>query len=273
MPAKVATAERALAATGLSAYVDIREGDARTTLRDLGDPVDFALIDGWLGTEPSLARQVVELVAPQLRGGDCVANDWAGAALWSPCPTAPTRRRPDRRHLLRLHPPRLGPRHRLSAHQGRTRRVQPHPGQTPRSPQHHRQLRRSRIHPYRYDCPSAHRSGDSGAQHRSHRPRPDRPGSGHRRRGRLSGLRRCPLDHRREDRCHRRRQPVASLDGALSPTCQTRAFRRRERGTTLRPSPRNRYRRDPTCAQWDPNVAEDAYGDWISVRHRPKDTR
>lgn len=66
VPAKVATAERNLAA-GLSAYVDIREGDARSALRDLGGPVDSDLIDGWLGTEPSLARQVVELVAPQLR--------------------------------------------------------------------------------------------------------------------------------------------------------------------------------------------------------------
>ncbi|MFI2241460.1 O-methyltransferase [Streptomyces chrestomyceticus] len=75
VPAKVATAERNLATAGLSAYVDIREGDARTTLRDLGGPVDFALIDGWLGTEPSLARQVIELVAPRLRVGGYVMND------------------------------------------------------------------------------------------------------------------------------------------------------------------------------------------------------
>ncbi|GAA0354072.1 hypothetical protein GCM10010319_34060 [Streptomyces blastmyceticus] len=75
VPAKVAAAKRNLAAAGLSDYVDIREGDARTTLRDLGGPVDFALIDGWLGTEPSLARQVIELVAPQVRVGGYVMND------------------------------------------------------------------------------------------------------------------------------------------------------------------------------------------------------
>ncbi|MFH8350581.1 O-methyltransferase [Streptomyces sp. NPDC018045] len=73
--AKVAAAKRNLAAAGLSDYVDIREGDARTTLRDLGGPVDFALIDGWLGSDPSLARQVIELIAPQLRVGGYVMND------------------------------------------------------------------------------------------------------------------------------------------------------------------------------------------------------
>ncbi|MEU3543675.1 hypothetical protein [Streptomyces paromomycinus] len=36
VPAKVATAECNLATAGLSAYVDIRAGDARTTRRDLG---------------------------------------------------------------------------------------------------------------------------------------------------------------------------------------------------------------------------------------------
>jgi hypothetical protein len=43
---KVATARHNLAEAGLANYVDIREGDGRQTLRDLGGPVDFALIDG-----------------------------------------------------------------------------------------------------------------------------------------------------------------------------------------------------------------------------------
>jgi predicted O-methyltransferase YrrM len=73
---KVATARHNLAEAGLASYVDIREGDGRQTLRDLGSPVDFALIDGWpLGSGPSLARQVIEVVAPQIRTGGFLMND------------------------------------------------------------------------------------------------------------------------------------------------------------------------------------------------------
>jgi predicted O-methyltransferase YrrM len=76
IPAKVATAKRNLADAGLADYAEIREGDARETLRDLGGPVDFILIDGWpLSAGPSLARQVIEIVAPQLRVGGYVMND------------------------------------------------------------------------------------------------------------------------------------------------------------------------------------------------------
>ncbi|HTB13439.1 MAG TPA: class I SAM-dependent methyltransferase [Bryobacteraceae bacterium] len=76
VPAKVAAARRNLADADLSDYVEIREGDARKTLRDLSGPVDFVLIDGWPHAEgPSLARQVIEIVAPQLRTGGYVMND------------------------------------------------------------------------------------------------------------------------------------------------------------------------------------------------------
>jgi predicted O-methyltransferase YrrM len=76
VPAKVAAAKRNLADAGLSDYVEIREGDARETLRDLDGPVDFILIDGWPRDEgPSLAREVIEIVAPQLRVGGYVMND------------------------------------------------------------------------------------------------------------------------------------------------------------------------------------------------------
>jgi predicted O-methyltransferase YrrM len=58
VPAKVATAMRNLSEAGLADYAEIREGDARRTLRDLGS-VDFALIDGWPRDEaPSLALEV-----------------------------------------------------------------------------------------------------------------------------------------------------------------------------------------------------------------------
>jgi predicted O-methyltransferase YrrM len=76
VPAKVATAKRNLTDAGLSDYAEIREGDARQTLRDLGGLVDFALIDGWpLDEGPSLALQVIKIVAPQLRVGGYVMND------------------------------------------------------------------------------------------------------------------------------------------------------------------------------------------------------
>jgi predicted O-methyltransferase YrrM len=76
VPAKVDAARRNLAEAGLADYADIRSGDARQTLRDLGGPVDFVLIDGWpLDHGPSLARQVIEIVAPQVRTGGYVMND------------------------------------------------------------------------------------------------------------------------------------------------------------------------------------------------------
>lgn len=73
---KADTARRNLAEAGLADFVDLRVGDARETLRDLGGPVDFALVDGWPGDEkPTLAREVLEIVAPQLRVGALVMND------------------------------------------------------------------------------------------------------------------------------------------------------------------------------------------------------
>lgn len=80
VPAKVAAAKRNLSEAGLADYAEIREGDARKTLRELGGPVDFILIDGWPGDKgPTLARQVIEIVAPQLRVGGYVMNDNAEA--------------------------------------------------------------------------------------------------------------------------------------------------------------------------------------------------
>ena len=76
VPSKVAIARHNAAEAGLTRYVDIREGDGRQTLKDLGGPVDFALIDGWpLGSGPSLARQVIEILAPQIRTGGFLMND------------------------------------------------------------------------------------------------------------------------------------------------------------------------------------------------------
>jgi predicted O-methyltransferase YrrM len=72
--AKVARAN--LSEAGLDTYVDIRIGDARETLWDLGGKIDFALIDGWPGGDgASLARQIAETLAPQIRIGGYLLND------------------------------------------------------------------------------------------------------------------------------------------------------------------------------------------------------
>jgi len=73
-PEKVAAAKANIAAAGLTAQVEIREGDARTTLRDLPGPVDLLLLDGW----PSLAMEVLQVVEPRLADGALVFVDNVG---------------------------------------------------------------------------------------------------------------------------------------------------------------------------------------------------
>jgi predicted O-methyltransferase YrrM len=60
---------------GLEEYVEIREGDALETLRDLEGPIDFMLNDGF----PPYALPILELVSPQLRLGAVVVADNVGA--------------------------------------------------------------------------------------------------------------------------------------------------------------------------------------------------
>ena len=74
--AKAEVARANLAEAGLDRYVDIRVGDARETLWDLGGAIDFALVDGWPGGDgPTLARQIAETLAPQIRRGGYILND------------------------------------------------------------------------------------------------------------------------------------------------------------------------------------------------------
>lgn len=76
VPEKIAVANGHLAAAGLSEFVDIRQGDARQTLRDVGGDLDFVLIDGWPTSEgPSLALQVMKILAPQMQVGAIAMND------------------------------------------------------------------------------------------------------------------------------------------------------------------------------------------------------
>ena len=69
-PRKVEIAKTNFKKAGLSEFVELREGDLRQTLRDVGGPVDFMLVDIWEVAQPAL-----ELVSPRLRPGAIVACD------------------------------------------------------------------------------------------------------------------------------------------------------------------------------------------------------
>src|SRR3984957_8430494 len=85
VPAKVATATRNLSEAGLADYAEIREGDARQTLRDLGGPGRVGggrvVLPGTGGGprdgDPSRARGVFKIAPPNLRVGGYVINDTA----------------------------------------------------------------------------------------------------------------------------------------------------------------------------------------------------
>ncbi|MGA3000477.1 MAG: class I SAM-dependent methyltransferase [Acetobacteraceae bacterium] len=70
-PAKAAAARSHFEQSGLSQFIDLREGDLRETLRQIDAPVDFMLVDIWIG----MARPALELVAPRLRPGAIVICD------------------------------------------------------------------------------------------------------------------------------------------------------------------------------------------------------
>jgi predicted O-methyltransferase YrrM len=69
-PEKAKVARANFSEAGLADYIELREGDLRQTLRDVGGPVDFMLVDIW-----EVALPALELVAPSLRPGAIVATD------------------------------------------------------------------------------------------------------------------------------------------------------------------------------------------------------
>lgn len=71
LPAKVQHACANLAAAGFADLVEIRAGDARATLRDVGGPVDLVLLDG----EYAHYLPVLRLLEPQLRPGAVIVAD------------------------------------------------------------------------------------------------------------------------------------------------------------------------------------------------------
>jgi predicted O-methyltransferase YrrM len=74
VPEKVLAARANLEAAGLAAQVEIREGDARETLRDFDRPIDMLLLDGW----PILAGEILALVEPRLAEGALILADNVG---------------------------------------------------------------------------------------------------------------------------------------------------------------------------------------------------
>ncbi len=67
---KAAKARSNIEEAGLADIVEIREGNALETLRDIDGPVDFMLSDGF----PQYALPVLQLVAPKMRPGAIVVN-------------------------------------------------------------------------------------------------------------------------------------------------------------------------------------------------------
>ena len=68
---KAAVALDHFAEAGLSAFIDLRQGDLRETLQVIEGPIDFVLMDIWA----SMARPALELVSPHLREGAVVICD------------------------------------------------------------------------------------------------------------------------------------------------------------------------------------------------------
>lgn len=68
---KVARARANLEATGLADLVDIREGDALETLKDVGGEVDLLLLDGAF----ALYLPVLKLVEPRLKPGAAILGE------------------------------------------------------------------------------------------------------------------------------------------------------------------------------------------------------
>jgi predicted O-methyltransferase YrrM len=68
---KARVARANLAEAGLADHADVRLGDALETLRDLPEPVDLVLLDGW----KDLYLPVLDLVQPRLRPGAVVLAD------------------------------------------------------------------------------------------------------------------------------------------------------------------------------------------------------
>jgi len=69
--AKARQAAKNFQEAGLLSFIDIREGDARETLRNVDGPVDFVLLDGW----KNLYLPVLKVIESKLRPGALIVAD------------------------------------------------------------------------------------------------------------------------------------------------------------------------------------------------------
>ncbi|MFQ5415660.1 MAG: O-methyltransferase [Myxococcota bacterium] len=70
-PSKHARAVANLESAGLTAFSDVRQGDALETLREVPEPVDLVLLDGW----KDLYLPILKLLQPRLRAGAVLLAD------------------------------------------------------------------------------------------------------------------------------------------------------------------------------------------------------
>ncbi|MGB3333229.1 MAG: class I SAM-dependent methyltransferase [Mycobacterium sp.] len=68
---KLAAAQATFAEAGVSDLITILEGDARTTLKSISEPVQFVLLDGW----PDLDLTVIKILEPVLATGALIVGD------------------------------------------------------------------------------------------------------------------------------------------------------------------------------------------------------
>ena len=71
LPHKAAAARKYFQEAGLADYIELREGDALETLKDLDSRPDFVLLDGW----PDLVFPVFKLLEPNLADRAVIAVD------------------------------------------------------------------------------------------------------------------------------------------------------------------------------------------------------
>ncbi|AFY30707.1 O-methyltransferase [Calothrix sp. PCC 7507] len=71
VPEKVVQARKNIAEAGLETYVEIREGNALETLKNLNQPIDMVLIDGWA----NLALDIITILNPLIRIGGIIVSD------------------------------------------------------------------------------------------------------------------------------------------------------------------------------------------------------
>jgi predicted O-methyltransferase YrrM len=70
-PQKLRAARANIEAAGLSAFVDLHEGDVLDAIKTIDQPIDFVLFDIWI----QVVRPALDLLLPHLRSGTVICAD------------------------------------------------------------------------------------------------------------------------------------------------------------------------------------------------------